>query len=69
MMDGMGERGGQDGRMDRMGWEKAMGGGGGGLKDILSILCILSAGEEEDRMAGWTGWGGRGRWMTVAVVG
>ena len=36
MMDGMGERGGQDGRMDRMGWEKAMGGGGGGgLKDIL----------------------------------
>jgi len=31
-MDGMGERGGQDGRMDRMdrmGWERAMGGGGG----------------------------------------
>jgi hypothetical protein len=31
-----------------------------GLKDILSILCILSGGEEEDRMTGWTGWGGRG---------
>jgi hypothetical protein len=29
-----GGRRGQDGRMDRMGWEKAMG-GGGGLKDIL----------------------------------
>ena len=42
-------------------------GGGGRPKGILSILCILSAGEEEDRMAGWTGWGGRGRW--VAVVG
>ena len=28
MMDGMGERGGQDGRMDRMRWEGAMGGGG-----------------------------------------
>ena len=27
-----------------------------GLKDILSILCILSVGEEEDRMTGWTGW-------------
>ncbi len=34
MMDGMGERGGQDGGMDRIGWERAMG-GGGGLKDIL----------------------------------
>ena len=31
-----GGRRGQDGRMDRMGWEKAMGGGGGGgLKGIL----------------------------------
>ena len=42
-----------------MGWEGAMGGGGGGRKDILSILCILSVGEEEDRMAGWTGQDGR----------
>jgi hypothetical protein len=51
-----------------MGWEKAMG-GGGRPKDILSILCILSAGEEEDRMAGWTGWVGRGRWVAVAAEG
>jgi hypothetical protein len=34
-----------------------------GLKDILWILCILSAGEEEDRMSGWTGWVGRRRWV------
>ena len=51
--------------MDRMGWERAMDdGGGGGLKDILWILCILSAGEEEDRMSGWTGWGGATSWKS-----
>ncbi len=49
---------GQDGLEDGDGWRWWW------LKGILWILCILSAGEEEDRMAGWTGWGGATSWKS-----